>query len=219
MNGLLRNNFYSSIDNARIALGFLAALGLVLVVSGSAMLLSVLTLAVAPILALLAVASLRKESFSKWSRYKLTLPVRRCDIVKSYYFSHLFWCLGGTLVAAVFLMLTLLVHGDHYFYYGFRDAFTLVLGGCILAVLIGVIAYPLYIVLGHARTEVVLLVSCAGAIGIVLGLSLLINIFTGSNDINNGTYYGSLAVISFVTVILCFMSYCLTVRWFAHKEL
>lgn len=217
MNGLLRSNFYATIDSARIVVVMVAVLGVVLVVSGSASLLSILTLAAAPMLALMAVASQRRENQSKWSRHKLAFPVRRREIIKSQYLSHLFWSLGGTAMAALFLVLTLLVHGDRYFYYGFRDALTLVLGGAILAMLIGAIAYPLIQLLGYARTEVAMLSGTIGAIAIVLALSMLINIFTEGGNISNNTYYVSLVFITLVTIVLCTVSYFFTARLFEQQ--
>lgn len=62
MNGLLRSNFYATIDSARIVVVMLLVLGGLLVASGSASLLSILTLASAPLLALMAVASQRREN-------------------------------------------------------------------------------------------------------------------------------------------------------------
>ena len=218
MKGLLRSNFYAAIDTARIVVVMLVVLEIVLVVSGSAALLSMLTLAVAPLLALMAVASQRRENQLKWSRYKLTFPIRRCYIIRSQYLSHLFWSLGGTAMAALFLALTLLVHGDQYFYYGFRDALTLVLGGAILAMLIGAIAYPLILLLGYTRTEVAMIAGTIGAIGVVTALSLLINIFTESDNITNNIYYVSLIFIMLIGMVLCCASYQLTARLFEKQE-
>ena len=218
MNGLLRSNFYATIDSARIVVVMLLVLGVLLVASGSASLLSILTLASAPLLALMAVASQRRENQSKWSRHKLSFPVRRREIIKSQYLSHLFWSLGGTAMAALFLALTLLVHGDRYFYYGFRDALTLVLCGAILAMLIGAIAYPLILLLGYARIEVAMLSGTIGAIAIVLALSMMINIFTEGGNISNNTYYISLVFITLVTTALCCVSYCFAVRLFEKQE-
>ena len=48
----------------------------------------------APVLGAAAVACLRRESASKWSRYKITLPVRRRDIVKSQYITPWDLCFG-----------------------------------------------------------------------------------------------------------------------------
>ena len=56
---------------------------------------------------------------------------------------HTIWSISGVVIVAVFMTLTVFIHGDQYFYYGFRDAITLVLGGGILAILIGAFSYPL----------------------------------------------------------------------------
>jgi len=144
MKGLLRNNFYGIIENVKIVIAIVMILGIVLLITGEATLLSAFSLMAPPIIAILMISCLRKESASKWEKYKLTLPIRRKDIIESQYISHTIWSIAGVAVVAVFMAFTVIIHGDQYFYYGFRDAITLVLGGGILAILIGAISYPLY---------------------------------------------------------------------------
>lgn len=217
MKGLLRSLFYSAADNLRVAMVLVAAAGVVLVASGSTTLLNVLPLVVPPLLALVAIGALRREGASKWPRYQLTLPVRRRDIVRSRYLSHLFWSLAGTLAAALLLAMTLAVHGDHYFYYGLRDALTLVLGGGVLALLIGAIAYPLLQRLGTERLEAVFAVSVAGAVALVLGMSLVINL-VAAGDVNDSLYYGSLVAIVGLTALLYIASYNFTALCFTRQD-
>lgn len=135
MKGLLKNNFYGVIENLKIALAFVMLVGVLLLITGEATLLSAFSLIAPPIIALLMVSCVRKESASKWEKYKLTLPVRRKAIIESQYISHTIWSISGVVIVAVFMTLTVFIHGDQYFYYGFRDAITLVLGGGILAIL------------------------------------------------------------------------------------
>ena len=50
------------------------------------------------------------------------------------------------------------------FYYGFRDVLTLILGGGILAVFMGAIAYPLYYWWGEEKTEIIIALAILGAV-------------------------------------------------------
>ena len=122
MKGLLKNNFYGVIENLKIALAFVMLVGVLLLITGEATLLSAFSLIAPPIIALLMVSCVRKESASKWEKYKLTLPVRRKAIIESQYISHTIWSISGVVIVAVFMTLTVFIHGDQYFYYGFRDA-------------------------------------------------------------------------------------------------
>ena len=117
MKGLLKNNFYGVIENLKIALAFVMLVGVLLLITGEATLLSAFSLIAPPIIALLMVSCVRKESASKWEKYKLTLPVRRKAIIESQYISHTIWSISGVVIVAVFMTLTVFIHGDQYFYY------------------------------------------------------------------------------------------------------
>ena len=66
MKGLLRNNFYGIIENVKIVIAIVMILGIVLLITGEATLLSAFSLIAPPIIALLMVSCVRKESASKW---------------------------------------------------------------------------------------------------------------------------------------------------------
>ncbi len=217
MKGLLRNNFYGVIENLKIALAFVMFVGVLLLITGEATLLSAFSLMAPPIIAVLMVSCVRKESASKWEKYKLTLPIRRKDIIESQYISHTIWSISGVVIVAVFMTLTVFIHGDQYFYYGFRDAITLVLGGGILAILIGAFSYPFYYLWGAEKTEVILIISVIGSISIVFALTILVNTFSDGN-VSDTLYYISLVVVTTITIITYIFSCVLTKRIFQHCE-
>lgn len=218
MKGLLKNNLYGVIENIKIVFAFITLLGMALLFTGEASLLNIFSLIVAPVVAVLTISCLRKESSSKWSKYKLTLPVKRKDIVKGQYISHFLISLAGMLTVALFILLTVLIHGNQYFYYGFRDAVTLILLGGILSILIGAIAYPLYYLWGAERTEIILVLSVVLSIAVIMGLSIFVNFFTGSGDVSDTVYYISLSAIMAITVLIFLLSYFLTCQIFKYKE-
>ena len=103
MKGLLKNNFYGVIENLKIALAFVMLVGVLLLITGEATLLSAFSLIAPPIIALLMVSCVRKESASKWEKYKLTLPVRRKAIIESQYISHTIWSISGVELCLLFM--------------------------------------------------------------------------------------------------------------------
>ena len=218
MKGLLKNNLYGVIENIKIVFAFITLLGMALLFTGEASLLNIFSLIVAPVVAVLTISCLRKESSSKGSKYKLTLPVKRKEIVKGQYISHFLISLAGMLTVALFILLTVLIHGNQYFYYGFRDAVTLILLGGILSILIGAIAYPLYYLWGAERTEIILVLSVVLSIAVIMGLSIFVNFFTGSGDVSDTVYYISLSAIMAITVLIFLLSYFLTCQIFKYKE-
>ena len=175
MKGLLKNNFIGVIENLKLLFPLAIILGIIVSITGSASLLSIYSLSITPILLLLVVLCMRKETLSKWDKYKISLPVRRNDIVKSYYIIHLCWCIGGMAIVTFFMFLTVIIHGNQYFYYGFRDAVTLILGGGILAIFIGSFFYPLHYFLGVEKIEITAIISLVVSVAVIVGISLLIN--------------------------------------------
>lgn len=172
----------------------------------------------APVMAILAVSCLRKESASRWCQYKCTLPVRRKDIVKSQYISHAVCGAAGCAAVALFLTVSVLIHGNVYFYYGFRDAVTLVLGGGILAFLIGAVAYPLYYWWGEERAEIAMVLAVLGAAGIVVALSMLANVIVQGETVSDFTYYVSLVIILAVTAAAYMGSYAISAMIYKKVE-
>lgn len=217
MKGLLKNNFIGVIENLKLLFPLAIIFGIIVSITGNASLLSIYSLSITPILLLLVVLCMRKETLSKWDKYKISLPVRRNDIVKSYYTIHLCWCIGGMAIVTFFMFLTVIIHGNQYFSYGFRDAVTLILGGGILAIFIGSFFYPLYYFFGVEKIEITAIISLVVSVAVIVGISLLINTFIAGN-VSDTTYYISLIVIAIITSISYVCSYLLSAFIFSSKE-
>lgn len=218
MKGLLKNNFMGVLENIKILIPLVLLFGILVSVTGSASLLGIFSLTLTPVLLVLVVLCLRKESLSKWYKYKISLPVKRNQIVQSYYISHVCWCVAGMIAVTIFMTITILIHGNQYFYYGFRDAFTLVLGGGILAMFIGSVFYPLYYFLGAEKTEITAILSAIISVAILVGISVFINILLGNKDVSDTTYYISLIMILSITCVAFIGSYFLSAFIFQKKE-
>lgn len=106
----------------------------------------------------------------------------------------------------------------NFFYYGWRDALTLIVIGFILAVLIGALVYPLYYYFGAMHAELILLGSTLGAVAIVRGLSLVINLLLGEAQISTVTYVNSVGIILTAACMGYIFSCFVTCRIFASKE-
>lgn len=218
MKGLLKNNFMGVNENIKLLFPLAVLLGIVTSVTGSSSLLSIFSLAFPPILAILVVLCLRKESLSKWYKYKITLPVKRKTIVQSYYISHLCWCIISMAAVTFFMIITVIIHGNQYFYYGFRDAVTLILGGGVLAIFTGAVFYPLYYYLGAGKIEIIAIISMILAIAVIAGISILINVLVGGKGVSDTTYYISLLAIVCITGLAYTGSCLLSCHIFQSKE-
>ena len=116
MKGLLKSCFFGIKGNLRVIGAAAVILGGICLIMGDPSAVGIFPFLPAPVLGAASVACLRRESASRWSRYKITLPVRRKDIVKSQYISHGICALAGMACAGIFLCLALIIHGNIYFY-------------------------------------------------------------------------------------------------------
>ena len=122
---------------------------------------------------LISIASLRKESATKWSKYKLTTPVKRSAIVQSYFLSFLLWLIVGMVFAGIGVALSIMLHG--FPFDKDTDVFMLFVIGIGISLFMGGIFFPLFFVGGEERNEVFLVISLLCGIGFVMGLATLIN--------------------------------------------
>lgn len=218
MTGLLKNDVFGVASNLKVYALMITVFGVGCMVSGSITVLKLFCILTPAVLSAISISSLRLESDSRWPKYKLTLPVRRRDIVKGHYLNHLLWSAVGMVIVSAIMAMTVLVHGNQFFYYGWRDAVSLVAIGFVLAVLIGALAYPMYYYFGAMHAELILLGSTLGSVAIVRGLSVLINLFLGEENISTVTYVNSFGSILVVAFAIYALSYFVTCRIFTRKE-
>ncbi|HJC25069.1 MAG TPA: ABC-2 transporter permease [Candidatus Eisenbergiella merdavium] len=216
MSGLLKNNFYTALSNARIFLAVMLFMSVCVVWSNDAqafvmgyMLLGMTGFSVIPM------AGIRKESASRWSRYKLTAPVKRKDIVKSYYVSQLLWLSAGVLLTGMGVGLSILLHGvpfDRNI-----DILMLFAVGTGLSLFAGAVFFPLYCFWGEERSEIALAFSLLGAAGLLAWLTAGINSLFGPHMSTAQIILG--AAMVFVCALLTFFLSCpLTAFLFQRKE-
>ena len=93
MKGLLKNNFYATLSNAKVFAVIMLLLGAFVVAidkKDTSLIIGYMLLAMIGF-SFNSIACLRKESNGKWSKYKLTTPVKRSTIVQSYFLSLFLW--------------------------------------------------------------------------------------------------------------------------------
>lgn len=217
MRGLLRNNFYMTRTNAKAFTAIMILLGIFVVAMDNAVpsLIIGYMLSVMTGFSLNSIASVHKECATKWSRYKLTVPVRRADIVKSLFFSQLIWLFIGVIFAGTGAMLSIALHG-----YPFdRDTniFMLFVVGIGVSLFMGAVFFPLFFGGGEERNEVFLAVSLFGGIGMVMGLTTLLNTFFPNGMSSWQIVMSGIAVLLCGVLFFC-LSYPLTVFLFLKKE-
>lgn len=175
MKGLLKNNFYAAISNVKVFSIVMFLLGVFVVAMSNknpSLIIGYMLLSMVGF-SLNSIASLRKESATKWSKYKLTTPVKRSAIVQSYFLSLLMWLSVGVIFAGIGAALSIMLHG--FPFDRNEDIFLLFVAGIGISLFMGAIFFPLFYLGGEERNEVFLVISVLCGIGLVMGLTIFVN--------------------------------------------
>lgn len=215
MKGLLKNNFYAVRSSAKTFSLFMLLLGaFVTVVVSQQLLLFYMMLGIVGF-SINAITSMGKDYISKWGKYKLTAPVKRADIVKSYFVNQLIWLFVGMIFAGVGLGLSWLLHGCPFD----RNIDTLMVfsSGISISLFAGAIFFPMFYLGGEERSGAFLVISLLCAIGIVMGITTLINIMFGPNMTSVQLILGTMIMLA-CSLAVFVLSYPVTVFIFKRKE-
>lgn len=175
MKGLLRNNFYATLSNVKAFAIVMLLLGIFVVAMDNkipSLIIGYMLLGMIGF-SLNSIASLRKECATKWSKYKLTAPVKRSAIVQSYFWSLLLWLMVGIVFAGIGVALSIMLHG--FPFDRSTDVLMLFVVGIAISLFMGAIFFPLFYLGGEERNEVFLVLSLLCSIGFVMGLTTFIN--------------------------------------------
>lgn len=216
MKGIFKNDFYMVYANAKAFSIFMFLFGIFAVVcagtgsgtdSGLYYLMYYVLIGIVGFSVNTVVAVFNGESTSKWGKYKITLPVKRADIVKSLFLSHIFWLGVGIVFAGAGTGLAGLLYG--YSFAQYRELSLIFALGISISLLVGAIFIPLFYLGGEDKTIAFLIISLLCAIGIA---SLFVNVTT------NVDYLLRLAVILGSSAAALLLSYPLTLCIFRRKE-
>lgn len=216
MKGLIKSNLYTALLNAKVFFITIVLLGIfVIAMDAGSPSLIICQLSVMIGFSFISLESVGLESISKWSKYKLTAPVKRSDIVKSLYLSLLLWLSVGVVFAGISTALSAVLHG--YPFDRNTDVFMLFAAGIGISLFMGAVFFPLFFLGGEERNGVFLIVSILCGIGIVMGISSLINSLFPNGMTTRQNILGCTAVVA--CAALAFILSCpLTVYLFQRKE-
>lgn len=213
MKGLLKNNFYAAYANARVFCIFMVLLGIfvVAVISQPLVIGYVLTGIIG--FSVNAAAVAKNEFVSKWGKYKLTMPVRRADIVKSLFLNEAVWLVIGMLFAGTGTGLSWLLHGC--LFDQPIDILTMFALGISMSLFMGAVFFPLFYLGGEEKSEVFLVISILCAFGIDL---VIVNIVNGVLEPGIINILIGAAVLVGCSLLAFGISCLLSVEIFKRKE-
>lgn len=175
MKGLVQSNFLAVWPNAKVFSGFMILLGIFVASVISQPLLIGYALLGMVGFSVNAILGIKKEFVSKWGKYKLTLPVTRADIVKSYFFGQFAWLLVGMIFAGIAISVSWALHGCPFD--NRIDAVSIFALGISISIFTGAFFFPLFYLGGEERSEAFLVISLLLGVGLALAIVSLLNFY------------------------------------------
>lgn len=213
MKGLLKNNFLAVCSNIRAFSALMIALGiLIAAVISRSLLIGYALLSIAGF-SIIAVSGLKKESASKWGQYKLTMPVNRASIVKSYFICQLIWLAVGAVFSGAVIGLSWSLHGCPFD--NEIDTLSVFAVGISTNLFTGAFFFPLFYLGGEERSEVSLAGSLLCGIALILGIVSAVNFCLAPGLV---TVLLGDAILVVCALFLFALSYPLTVYIYRGKE-
>lgn len=216
MRGLLTNNFYATCANGKAFSIVMLAFGVFMVVMDN----TIPSLIIGYMLLSLigfpfhSIASLRNESATKWSKYKLTAPVKRFTIVQSYFLSLLLWLVVGMLFAGIGVSLSIALHG--FPFDRNTDILMLFVVGIGISLFMGAIFFPLFYMGGEERNEVCFIISLLCSVGLIAALTTLINTLYPAPMTTPQVIFGGAIIIA--TALVVFVLSCPLTAYIYRKR-
>lgn len=218
MKGLIKSNLYASLSNIKmfaviIILIGIAAVGAVKEVPTLMINYSLISMVG---FSLNAIGGIQKENTSKWKKYKLTAPVKRADIVKSYYLCHIVWLFTGIVFDLLFIGLSAILHGYGHLFDKRTDILMIFTAGICIALLVGAIFFPVFYAGGSERYEATWTISILCAIGIFMGAIAAVNFWF--SPMTELTLAITAVIFIAVSAFIFILSFLLSVGIFRRKE-
>lgn len=202
MKGLFRNNFFAVWINAKVFLIFMLLFAIVVTIIPEQTLQMYFIMIGIVGFSVIAATAIGNEFSLKWGKYKLTLPVKRTDIVRSLFLNQIFWIIVGTLFTGIASGLSYMIHG--FSFDQFSGIFSLFILAVSISFFMGAIFIPMIYLTGEDKIIVFLIISLFCAVGIA---AMLFNI----------PLFGNVIIIT-CALLLFAVSYPLTVSVFKRKE-
>ena len=218
MKGLIRNNFYSMEDSLKLtsAINILMAIGvsvLGIFNSFARSWIAIVILLQMGSYAVQVASTLQKDVSSQWNKFEITMPVRRKDVVKAKYICFILNGVLGIAAALLTVIISQLLQID----INVEKVFLGITFGIVITFALPALMYPLLLIFGVDKTEMVLSISVILISILFVGSSVIFNyIMPDLSVYSNLVFRCSIIVIS---IILFIISYMFSVISYKKKEL
>ena len=174
MKGLLKSNFLAVCSNIKVFSALMLILGAIAAAAINTTFLIIYVLLSMAGFSVISAAGVKRDFAAKWGKYKLTLPVKRAEIVKSCYISQLIWLIVGAVFAGASVSLSWLLHGCPFD--NSIDTLSVFALGISANLFTAAFFFPMFYLAGEEKGEVILIISLLCGIGILLGIISILNL-------------------------------------------
>ena len=158
-------------------------------------------------------STLQKDVSSQWNKFEITMPVRRKDVVKAKYICFILNGVLGIAAALLTVIISQLLQID----INVEKVFLGITFGIVITFALPALMYPLLLIFGVDKTEMVLSISVILISILFVGSSVIFNyIMPDLSVYSNLVFRCSIIVIS---IILFIISYMFSVISYKKKEL
>lgn len=209
MKGLIQNNLYSMENSILIAFIISVFLAILPLSSINPTLLPMIISIQIFVFVVNICTSLRADETAKWSKFELTLPVKRSNLVLAKYLSIIILIFIGIIMGTVTMVLS--SHCDYTvgcsaLVYGFEYGLT-------LSILSMSIMYPLTLVLGAEKSEIIFILSTFATIGIMLLIARVLSIWTDEMNLRHPLVGAVSVIVAIVAFVLSYFVSVIIHRW------
>lgn len=216
MKGLLKNHYYKLVSNLRVLLIFIFLVGISILIFGGKNEMPLISFLCLTVIGFPFISSigLRKNNSGKWNQYMVSLPIRRCDIIKSVFMTQFITILIGSILSMGLFLTSFSLHG--FAFYRYVDVlliFSFFIG---VIFIMNAIFLPISYLDFNDRTEATSIISLIVSVAIMVGLIAVINtLFEKPSDTQLISFGIACLLLSSVTFIL---SYFLTIRIYSKQD-
>lgn len=218
MKGLIRNNFYSMEDSLKLtsAINIMMAIGvsvLGIFNSFARSWIAIVILLQMGSYAVQVASTLQRDVSSQWNKFEITMPVRRKDVVKAKYICFILNGVLGIAAALLTVIISQLLQID----INVEKVFFGITFGIVITFALPALMYPLLLIFGVDKTEMVLSISVILISILFVGSSVIFNYIMPDLSVYSNLVFRCLIIV--ISIILFIISYMFSVILYKKKEL
>lgn len=216
MNGLIKNYYYKIVSNLKILLIFILLVGISILIFGGRNEVPLFAFLCLTVIGFPFISSigLRKNNSGKWNQYILSLPVKRCEIIKSVFVTQFITIAIGSALSMGLFLASFTFYG--FAFYRYVDVLLLFSVAIGIILVMNAIFFPISYLDLNDRAEAMSIISLLISIAIMLGLIAVINILIEKpSEIQLIIFSIGILILSSIAFVLsCF----LTIRIYSKQD-